>query len=39
VAKDSVEDSILRIDIATAWKEMSLSGGMSNEVDVKIFIN
>ena len=39
VTKDPVEGNILRVDIATAWKEMSLSGGMSNQVDVKIFIS
>jgi hypothetical protein len=30
---------VLEIDLETAWKEMGLDSGWSNEVGVKIFIN
>lgn len=30
---------VLEIDLETAWKEMGLESGWSNEVGVKIFIN
>lgn len=30
---------VLEIDIETAWKELKLSAGWSNEVEVKIYLN
>jgi hypothetical protein len=33
------DTKVLEIDLETAWKEMGLDSGWSNEVAVKIFIN
>jgi hypothetical protein len=30
---------VLEIDLKTAWKEMGLDSGWSNEVAVKIYLN
>jgi hypothetical protein len=30
---------VLEVDLETAWEEMGLDSGWSNEVGVKIFIN
>jgi len=34
-----VDSHVLEIDVATAWKELELESGWSNEVEVKIYIN
>ncbi len=34
-----VDEHVLEIDVAAAWKEMDLEPGWSNEVEVKIYIN
>lgn len=30
---------VVEIDVETAWKEMSLESGWSNEVEVKLYFN
>lgn len=36
----SVEDRhVLEVDLETAWKEMKLDGGWSNEVEVKVYFD
>jgi len=39
VRVSNVDEHVLEIDIKTAWKEMDLEAGWSNEVEVKIYIN
>lgn len=34
-----VDTHVLEVDVETAWKEMDLESGWSNEVGVKIYIN
>lgn len=34
-----VDEHVLEIDIAAAWKEMELQPGWSNEVEIRIYIN
>jgi hypothetical protein len=34
-----VDQHVLEIDVAAAWKEMDLEPGWSNEVEVKVYIN
>ncbi len=36
--KCSDKENVLEIDVETAWKEMGLSSGWSNEVGVEILI-
>ncbi|ETS81264.1 hypothetical protein PFICI_06266 [Pestalotiopsis fici W106-1] len=37
VSVDKVDQHVVRIDIETAWKEMDLKAGWSNEVEVKVY--
>ncbi|KAE8443523.1 hypothetical protein EG329_001763 [Mollisiaceae sp. DMI_Dod_QoI] len=37
ICKD--DSHVLEIDVATAWKELDLEAGWSNEVEIKIYIN
>ncbi|KAF7887994.1 uncharacterized protein EAF01_011148 [Botrytis porri] len=39
VSISKTDSHVLEIDILAAWKELELSGGWSNEVEVKIYIN
>ncbi|KAI2472617.1 glycoside hydrolase family 36 protein [Annulohypoxylon bovei var. microspora] len=39
VAINADSDHVLNIDIETAWKEMGLEAGWSNEVEVKIYLD
>jgi hypothetical protein len=39
VSVSKSNSKVLEIDLETAWKEMGLDSGWSNEVGVKIFIN
>lgn len=39
VSVSKSDPKVLEIDLATAWEEMGLESGWSNEVGVKIFIN
>ncbi|PVH88182.1 glycoside hydrolase family 36 protein [Cadophora sp. DSE1049] len=34
-----VDEHVLEVDVETAWKELDLEAGWSNEVEVKIYIN
>ena len=34
-----VDEHVLEVDLETAWKELELKSGWSNEVEVKIYIN
>ncbi|KAJ4297296.1 hypothetical protein N0V88_004214 [Collariella sp. IMI 366227] len=37
VSKNSQDEHVLDVDIETAWKEMELESGWSNEVEVKVY--
>lgn len=37
VSVDEGDEHVLNVDIETAWKEMGLQSGWSNEVQVKIY--
>ena len=39
VSVSKLNPKVLEVDLETAWKEMGLDSGWSNEVGVKIFIN
>jgi len=39
ISVSKVSEYVLEIDVETAWKEMDLDSGWSNEVEVKIYIN
>ncbi|KAK0113571.1 hypothetical protein ONS95_013820 [Cadophora gregata] len=39
VTISKVDDHVLEVDVETAWKELDLEAGWSNEVQVKIYIN
>jgi hypothetical protein len=39
VSVSKKDERVLEIDIETAWNEMDLEAGWSNEVEVKIYIN
>ena len=39
VTVSKADEHVLEIDVETAWKEMELESGWSNEVEVKIYIN
>ncbi|KAL7620437.1 hypothetical protein AAE478_009432 [Parahypoxylon ruwenzoriense] len=39
VAINETDDHVLNIDLETAWKEMCLEAGWSNEVEVKIYFD
>ena len=39
ISVSKVSEFVLEIDIETAWKELDLNSGWSNEVEVKIYIN
>ncbi|OTA80869.1 glycoside hydrolase family 36 protein [Hypoxylon sp. CO27-5] len=39
VAVNAANDHVLNIDVETAWKEMGLEAGWSNEVEVKIYFD
>ncbi|XMA11985.1 hypothetical protein WAI453_004776 [Rhynchosporium graminicola] len=39
VTASEVDKHVLEIDIETAWEEMDVQAGWSNEVEVKIYIN
>jgi hypothetical protein len=39
VTIDKRDAHVLAVDIETAWKEMGLSSGWSNEVEVKIYFD
>jgi hypothetical protein len=39
VTVSKVDGHVLEIDVETAWKEMDLEAGWSNEVEVRIYIN
>jgi len=39
VTKDKHDAHVLAVDVQTAWKEMGLSSGWSNEVEVKIYFD
>lgn len=37
VSKNNQDGHVLDVDIETAWKEMELESGWSNEVEVKVY--
>ncbi len=37
VSVDKIDGHILKVDIETAWNEMGLRSGWSNEVEVKVY--
>lgn len=37
VSIDKADEHVVRIDIETAWKELGLKAGWSNEVEVKVY--
>ena len=37
VSVDKVDGRILKVDVETAWTEMGLESGWSNEVEVKVY--
>ncbi|KAI0837180.1 glycoside hydrolase family 36 protein [Hypoxylon sp. FL0890] len=39
VTVNTVDDHVLNIDIETAWKEMGLEAGWSNEVEIKLYFD
>ncbi len=39
VTKNSADQSVLEVDVETAWKEMGLNAGWSNEVQVKVYFS
>ncbi|XXH02549.1 hypothetical protein Hte_008925 [Hypoxylon texense] len=39
VTIDAADDHVLNIDVETAWKEMDLYAGWSNEVEVKVYFD
>ncbi|KAH9219222.1 glycoside hydrolase superfamily [Leptodontidium sp. 2 PMI_412] len=39
VTISKVDKHVLEVDVETAWKELDLEAGWSNEVEVKIYIN
>jgi len=39
ISVSKVSAFVLEIDVETAWKEMELESGWSNEVEVKVYIN
>ncbi|KAH6672181.1 glycoside hydrolase superfamily [Halenospora varia] len=39
ISVSKVDEHVLEIDTETAWKELNLTSGWSNEVEVKIYIN
>jgi hypothetical protein len=39
ISVSKVSDYVLEIDVETAWKELELDSGWSNEVEVKIYLN
>jgi hypothetical protein len=39
ISVSKFDGHILEIDVETAWKELELDSGWSNEVEVKIYIN
>jgi hypothetical protein len=39
VSVSKSDQKVLEIDLQTAWKEMGLDSGWSNEVAVKIYLN
>ncbi|OTA64266.1 glycoside hydrolase family 36 protein [Hypoxylon sp. EC38] len=39
VTVNAADDHVLNIDVETAWKEMGLEAGWSNEVEVKIYFD
>ncbi|TVY38596.1 putative galactinol--sucrose galactosyltransferase [Lachnellula occidentalis] len=39
IAISETDEHVLNIDVETAWKELELKAGWSNEVEVKIYIN
>jgi len=39
VSVDQVDGRVLRVDIETAWTEMGLESGWSNEVETKIYFS
>lgn len=39
VSVSKIDKHVLEIDVETAWTEMDLEPGWSNEVEVRIYIN
>lgn len=39
ITVSETDEHVLNIDVETAWKELKLESGWSNEVEVKIYIN
>jgi hypothetical protein len=39
VSVSKVDKHVLEIDVETAWKELRLDSGWSNEVEVKLYFN
>lgn len=39
VTKSTVDQQVLDVDVETAWKEMELEAGWSNEVEVKVYFS
>jgi hypothetical protein len=37
VTVDDTDGRILKVDVETAWNEMGLESGWSNEVEVKVY--
>jgi hypothetical protein len=37
VSIDKADEHVVRIDIETAWNELGLKAGWSNEVEVKVY--
>jgi hypothetical protein len=39
ISINQASQHVLEIDVESAWKELELDAGWSNEVEVKIYIN